>query len=50
VRAQPANEPARDSLIDNFKTKLELLQDTIALINDMRKSPGNAGRGAAVSR
>jgi anti-sigma factor ChrR (cupin superfamily) len=37
VRAQPASEPAQQSLIDGFKTKIGLLQDTVALINEMRK-------------
>jgi anti-sigma factor RsiW len=37
VRSQPASEPAVTSLMDNFKTKLALLQDTVALINEMRK-------------
>jgi anti-sigma factor RsiW len=44
VRAQPTSEPAVSSLMDNFKTKLALLQDTVALINEMRKGnePGTA--------
>ena len=37
VRAQPASEPAQQSLIEGFKTKIGLLQDTVALINEMRK-------------
>jgi anti-sigma factor RsiW len=37
LRAQPASEPAQQSLIENFKTKIAFLQDTVALINEMRK-------------
>ena len=36
LKTQPGNEPAEQSLLDNFKTKISLLQDTVALINDMR--------------
>jgi hypothetical protein len=45
VRAQPQSEPAQQSLIENFKTKLALLQDTVALINELR-----AGNDAAAAR
>jgi hypothetical protein len=45
VRAEPASQQAQHSLIENFKTKLALLQDTVALINEMR-----AGNDAAVAR
>jgi anti-sigma factor ChrR (cupin superfamily) len=48
VRAQPTSEPARESLMDSFKTKLALLQDTVALINEMRKG-NEAGAARAVS-
>jgi hypothetical protein len=48
VRAQPTSEPAVSSLMDNFKTKLALLQDTVALINEMRKG-NEAGAARAVS-
>lgn len=48
VRAQPASEPAVSSLMDNFKTKLALLQDTVALINEMRKG-NEAGTARIVS-
>jgi anti-sigma factor RsiW len=48
VRAQPTSEPAVSSLMDNFKTKLALLQDTVALINEMRKG-NDAGAARAVS-
>jgi len=36
VRAQPASEPAQASLLESFKSKIALLQDTVALINEMR--------------
>jgi len=48
VRAQPTSEPARESLMDSFKTKLALLQDTVALINEMRKG-NEAGAARAAS-
>jgi putative zinc finger protein len=47
VRAQPANEPAQQSLIEGFKTKIGLLQDTVALINEMRK--GNESGAARIA-
>lgn len=48
VRAQPTSEPAVNSLMENFKTKLALLQDTVALINEMRKG-NDAGTAKIVS-
>jgi putative zinc finger protein len=48
VRAQPTSEPAVNSLMENFKTKLALLQDTVALINEMRKG-NDAGTAKVVS-
>jgi anti-sigma factor ChrR (cupin superfamily) len=48
VRSQPASEPAQQSLIENFKTKIALLQDTVALINEMRKG-NEAGAAQIVS-
>jgi Putative zinc-finger len=48
VRAQPSSEPAVNSLMENFKTKLALLQDTVALINEMRKG-NDAGTAKIVS-
>jgi len=48
IRAQPASEPAVDSLMTNFKAKLSLLQDTVALINEMRKGD-DAGTARIVS-
>jgi len=44
MRAEPQSAVARDSLFDALKRKVILLQDTIALMNEMRK--GNAA-GAA---
>ena len=37
LRAQPLSQPARESLFDAFTNKVTLLQDTISLINEMRK-------------
>jgi anti-sigma factor RsiW len=48
VRSQPASEPAQQSLIENFKTKIGLLQDTVALINEMRKG-NETGSARAIS-
>jgi len=48
VRSQPASEPAQQSLLENFKTKVALLQDTVALINEMRKG-NEAGAARIVS-
>src|SRR5947207_1150311 len=45
---QPNSEPAQQSLIDNFKTKIALLQETVALINEMRKG-NQAGAARIVS-
>jgi anti-sigma factor RsiW len=41
LRAQPSSEPAQASLLESFKSKIALLQDTVTLINEMRK--GNKG-------
>jgi hypothetical protein len=38
LQAQPANEPARQSLFEAFRTKIALLEDTIALLNELRQS------------
>ena len=46
VRSQPSSEPAQQSLIENFKTKIGLLQNTVALINEMRK--GNEAGAARI--
>ena len=48
LRVEPASEPAQQSLIDGFKTKMGLLQDTVALINEMRKG-NEAGAARIVS-
>ena len=49
LKVQPANEPAQESLLENFKTKIALLQDTVALINEMRKGPSDAGAARIVT-
>jgi len=49
LNAQPASDPARRSLLDSFKAKIELLQNTIALINDMRTGD-DAGAAQVISR
>lgn len=48
LRAQPASEPAQGSLLESFKAKIALLQDTVALINEMRKGD-EAGTARIVS-
>jgi anti-sigma-K factor RskA len=48
LHTQPNSEPAQQSLIDNFKSKISLLQDTVALINEMRKG-NEAGAARIVS-
>jgi anti-sigma factor RsiW len=45
VRSEPASQQAQHSLIESFKTKLALLQDTVALINELR-----AGNDTAAAR
>jgi anti-sigma factor RsiW len=45
LKARPDSEPAQQSLLENFKSKIALLQDTMALINEMRK-----GNEAGTSR
>jgi anti-sigma factor RsiW len=47
VRSQPASDPAQQSLIEGFKNKIGLLQDTVALINEMRK--GNEAGAARIA-
>lgn len=44
LRSEPQSAPARDSLFEALRRKVSLLQDTIALMNEMRK--GNSA-GAA---
>ena len=48
LKAQPNNEPAQESLLESFKTKIALLEDTVALINEMRKG-NDAGAARIVS-
>ena len=48
LRTEPASEPAQESLLESFKAKMALLQDTVALINEMRKG-NDAGAAAIVS-
>ena len=45
LRAQPTSEPAQASLLESFKAKIALLQDTVALINEMRKGPSAQQKG-----
>jgi len=37
LKAQPESQVAQRSLLDAFRRKVELLQDTLALMNEMRK-------------
>jgi len=46
LRSEPLSASARDSLFDALKRKVALLQDTIALMNEMRK--GNSAGAAQV--
>ena len=48
LRTQPGSEPAQTSLIDSFKAKMALLQDTVALIGDIRNGH-EAGAARIVS-
>jgi anti-sigma factor RsiW len=48
VHSQPNSEPAQASLLDSFKMKISLLQDTVSLINEMRKG-NDAGAARIVS-
>jgi anti-sigma factor RsiW len=48
LRAEPASEPAQESLLESIKAKMGLLQDTVALINEMRKG-NDAGAARIVS-
>jgi len=48
LKTQPTSEPAQQSLLESFKTKIALLQDTVALINEMRKGD-DAGAARIVS-
>ena len=45
LRSQPANASAQSGLFDALRTKVALLQQTVELINDMRKgNQAEAGR------
>lgn len=46
LRSEPQSAPARDSLFQALKRKVLLLQDTIALMNEMRK--GDAAGAAQI--
>jgi hypothetical protein len=47
LRADPQSQLAQESLFDAFRRKVALLQDTIALMNEMRK--GNPSRATAIA-
>jgi hypothetical protein len=47
LKAQPANDMAQESLFEAFRSKISLLQDTISLINEMRK--GNQAEAARIA-
>jgi anti-sigma factor RsiW len=49
LHAQPNSGPARASLLESFRAKVDLLQNTIALINQMRKG-NDAGAAQLISR
>lgn len=46
LHADPSNEVARQSLFDALRSKVALLEDTVALINEMRK--GNQDGAARI--
>jgi hypothetical protein len=46
LQKEPANDLAQDSLFDALRSKVSLLQDTVSLINEMRK--GNQERAARI--
>jgi hypothetical protein len=47
LKSQPASEMAQESLFEAFRSKITLLQDTISLINEMRK--GNQAEAARIA-
>ncbi len=47
LRTDPESQIAQESLFDAFRRKVSLLQDTIALMNEMRK--GNPARATAIA-
>jgi anti-sigma factor RsiW len=48
LKAQPNSEPAQQSLLESFKTKISVLEDTVTLINEMRKG-NDAGAAKVIS-
>jgi hypothetical protein len=48
LHTQPNSGPARESLLESFRAKVDLLQNTIALINEMRKG-NDAGAAQIIS-
>lgn len=46
LREQPASRPAQESLFEAFRNKVTLLQETVALVNEMRK--GNQAETARI--
>jgi hypothetical protein len=46
LQSEPQSAPARDSLFEALRQKVNLLQDTIALMNEMRK--GNSAGAAQI--
>jgi len=46
LQTDPQSQPARESLFEALRRKVMLLQDTIALVNEMRK--GNQAGAAAI--
>lgn len=49
VKAEPASVAARETLFDTLRQKVSLLQDTISLINEMRRG-SNAGAAQLVNK
>ena len=45
LRAQPTSAPAQASLLESFKSKISLLEETVALINEMRSGPSLKPKG-----
>ncbi len=46
LRAQPDSRPAQESLFEAFRSKVALLQNTVSLVNEMRK--GNQAEAARI--
>jgi L-amino acid N-acyltransferase YncA len=49
VKSEPASVAARETLFDALRQKVSLLQDTISLINEMRKG-NNAAAAQLVNK